>query len=127
MLFVIADDDCGNRDFYQEIMEVFYPNAEIVMATNGREAADKLMELAVQGRIPDLLLTDFDMPNMNGLRLLVFIDEEIPRLCDMPRIMVSGMQDDALRRKIEDRNCLFLSKPCPMRELRAAIRAKTGL
>ena len=44
-----------------------------------------------KGAPVDVLVTDFEMPHMNGLQLLDVVGDDFP---DITRIMVSGVLDD---------------------------------
>ncbi len=84
---------------------------EVVAAANGREALDLYRTEA-----PDLLVSDIDMPEMDGLELLSSIRETDRTL---PAILVSGKGDPAAGRGKRDYR--FLPKPLALAELREQI------
>jgi len=84
------------------------------------EAADGSMALSVVGAGPvDLLVTDYEMPFISGLRLA----EQMRELDDeLPVLMVSGRPDVARKlRSLKGPRTAFMSKPFPVEELVASI------
>lgn len=65
---------------------------DLVEAGDGQEALDKLRLGAI-----DFVLTDWNMPNMNGLALLRSIRTN-PEYRDLPVVLITtrGMQDDVV-------------------------------
>ena len=64
---------------------------EVTVAPDGRQALLRLEEAA-----PDLLITGFMMPGMNGA-LLVKALRDMPRYAALPVLMISGAPESALR------------------------------
>src|SRR5688500_1755310 len=63
----------------------------VTLAADGRQALDRLEEAE-----PDLLVTDFMMPGMNGAHLVTAL-REIPRYATLPVLMISGAPEAAIR------------------------------
>lgn len=59
---------------------------EIVMASNGKEALEKLMNTEMK-KI-DLIITDFNMPELNGIGLIKKV-REVPEYRFVPIIMLT--------------------------------------
>ena len=59
------------------------------MATNGKEAANKLLEMKKE-KLPDIIVSDIMMPEMDGYELYQFLknDEEYKRI---PLIFLSAL------------------------------------
>ncbi len=76
-----AEDDKVTRESMQDILR--YYGHETVSVENGRDALD----IIHQGGI-DLLITDGDMPEMNGFELIARLSAE---RSTMPLLMLSGM------------------------------------
>ena len=87
-------------------------------ATSGAEALDRLA-----GQIePKLVavLSDINMPGMDGLQLLVEIKQRFPLL---PVVMVTAYGDDERRRQAADhRAAEFLTKPVDFEHLKTQLR-----
>ena len=87
-------------------------------ARSGEEALDKLEN----GVRPELIviLSDINMPGMDGLSLLREIKSRRPEL---PVMMVTAYGDDERRRQAEEAGALqFLSKPVDFDTLKAELR-----
>jgi response regulator RpfG family c-di-GMP phosphodiesterase len=81
---------------------------EILTAQNGTEAIE-IIEKKVS---PNLIISDYHMPGMNGIDLLVKIREILP---DATRILLTGAADlDMALNAVNKGNVFrFLVKPCP--------------
>ena len=89
------------------------------------EAADGFAAVARldAGFSPDLLVTDFAMPGMNGIRL---IDEARRRRPELPAIVITGYADANLDKRGLGPETTFLHKPVSDLELASACEALTG-
>jgi len=58
---VLAEDDAG---LSQHISEILSEKYRVLAAPNGKEALD-----LARKHLPDLLVTDLEMPEMNGIEL----------------------------------------------------------
>lgn len=88
-------------------------------AYDGREG----MELIRRER-PDIIITDINMPEMDGLMMIAGLKSEFP---DMQIIILTGYREfEYARRAIELGVSRFLLKPSKMNELEEAIEAVTG-
>lgn len=88
-------------------------------AYDGREG----MELIRRER-PDIIITDINMPEMDGLMMIAGLKSEFP---DMQLIILTGYREfEYARRAIELGVSRFLLKPSKMNELEEAIEAVTG-
>lgn len=101
-LILIVDDEPDLREVVAEILGEL--NADVVQAADGREALEIL-----RARQVDAILSDIDMPQMNGLELL----REAKRLgFELPFVFVTAFGDknnvlEALRLGAID----FIEKP----------------
>lgn len=81
------------------------------------------MELVREKR-PDILITDINMPKMDGLKMIAGLKSEFP---DMQLIILTGYREfEYARRAIELGVSRFLLKPSKMNELEEAIETVTG-
>ena len=87
-------------------------------AASGREALERLAEEIEPALIA--VLSDINMPGMDGLELLAEIKERCP---DLPVLMVAAYDDDDLRRRAAERGAVdFISKPVDFDQLKAQLR-----
>ncbi len=94
---MLADDSATMRRMLQSSMETA-GFQDIVIAHDGQEAFDKLHEMHQQGCLPDILVTDIEMPRMDGLYLTKRIKEN-DNLKHIPVIVFSSLvSDDNLKK-----------------------------
>jgi len=114
---LVVDDDESVRRSLQRILTRAGYEVEAVQT-----AEDALERLA--GRSFDLVLTDLQMPGMNGLQLLAEIKQLAPQL---PVVMITGHADadvviQALRHGVSD----FMPKPYQPEELLTIVARESG-
>jgi len=115
-LLVIEDDD-DIRDNICDILEL--SKYRVISAANGREG----LELAKQ-QTPDLILSDVQMPEMDGYDLLAEIRQD-PRLTIIPFIFLTSLADrQDLRQGMLKGADDYLTKPLNREELLEAISAQ---
>ena len=78
----IVDDDADCLTLTRRFVEIICPGFEVIQFSNGIEALDFLT-----GNQVDLIITDYNMPFLDGLRLTGAV-REIDR--DVPIVMISG-------------------------------------
>jgi len=67
---LIVDDEPGPRMLQKRVLERFFPEYAIYTADNGKIAS----EMIEKDNYP-LVISDFDMPEMNGLELYYWIEK----------------------------------------------------
>jgi CheY-like chemotaxis protein len=108
---LVVDDEAHQRMLYQE--ELSDEGYQIVLARNGMEALEKVLEAA-----PDLIVLDIRMPVMDGLEALGKI---IGKERDIPIIIhsaYSSYKDDFMSWAADD----FVVKSADLTELKRKIR-----
>ncbi len=81
---LIVDDDAGILDMHSQMVRAKYPQHQILTASNGKEALDR-----IKSSRPDLVLLDLMMPEMDGFTVL----EEMQKLENahqVPVIVISA-------------------------------------
>ena len=81
--------------------------------------AEQAMQLLQKDNIFDLIITDYDMPKVNGLVLASFAARLRP---DLPVILVSGRSKVMSATKPAGNICQVLPKPFTKTDLSEAIR-----
>ncbi|MBF0103463.1 MAG: tetratricopeptide repeat protein [Desulfobacterales bacterium] len=109
--FLIVDDQQLVLTLANRILRTNgYKN--IQQAKNGIDALNKLRKQPT-----DILITDWDMPRMNGIELLSTIRKD-PNLCNISVLMVSEeMSDDKILYAIEEGVDAYQEKPFSEQEL----------
>lgn len=106
---LIVDDDSNVALTLQDGLEKL-PNSEIAIASGGEEALRLFQEQPY-----DLLITDYKMPDMDGLTLARHIREQYPRTAV---IMITAYGDDALQGQVNTYVGRVLDKPVRLAEIR---------
>ena len=70
---LIVDDDAVSRGLLSRVMKPYAMDFEIMTAQNGEEAAYLMTEHTI-----DLIISDLEMPAMDGFQLLEYIDKNYP-------------------------------------------------
>jgi len=97
---LLAED---NKDLREDFSELFTLDGyEVYAAADGREAWSILQDHTV-----DIIISDYDMPNMNGYELFQAVRSD-SRLANIPFLMFSGAQTPTFSK---DKNFHFLRKP----------------
>lgn len=118
MRVLLVDDDPRVVEALERVLEAEIDDIDLSTATSGREALDVL-----EGEPFDLLVTDMRMPQMDGAELLERVHERWP---DVVRFVLSGQMDRAAAIRSLPHAHQFLSKPCPVGKMVAAVeRART--
>jgi len=121
---MIADDDEHVRKLFVSYFNTVLPEINIIQAKNGKEAADKLEEIS-QICPPDAILTDFNMPVMNGLELLKFIrNHSDPRIKNLRVVMLTGEVTEKLQEYTNALNCQLFEKPARLAKISSALLEK---
>jgi CheY-like chemotaxis protein len=111
-LVLVVDDDADTREMYAEFLGDC--GFGVVQARDGLAALD-----AVQAVHPDVVVTDAQMPGMDGLELA---RELAASGSPLPVIFITGRTD--LTDAIERGGCAaVLAKPCPPQALAEIVHA----
>ncbi len=101
---LVVDDSLSVRRAVATLLED--QGYDVLLARDGLEAA-KSMEVSR----PDLLVTDLEMPNMNGLELAAHVRSR-PELAQLPVIMITSRSMDKHRRQALAAGVnVYLTKP----------------
>jgi PAS domain S-box-containing protein len=113
---LVIDDDDGMRKGLKQVLE----GEEFSVTTaDGGNAALQLM----QGQLPDLILLDLEMPEMDGAEILRQIRKAWGYI---PVILHTGYPDSNLMaRALESSPFTLLAKPCGALQLMQAVRGLT--
>lgn len=88
---------------------------EIYQATNGKKGLEILKEHSI-----DLMLTDIDMPVMNGLEMLGLIRSDA-NYSEIPTVVMTSRRDTKLLNAIASSGIGYIHKPFSWRMLRKKI------
>jgi diguanylate cyclase (GGDEF)-like protein/PAS domain S-box-containing protein len=108
---VIVDDQPVNRAIYAKIASSIEDDVWTMTFGDPREALEALAGIA-----PDLIITDYKMPGLNGASFIRRVRAE-PALADIPIIVITVFEDKAYRLRALDAGATdFLLSPVDHRE-----------
>ncbi len=110
---LIVEDISVMRQLLADIIKTLGVGT-IYTAVNGKEGYDKYVS-----KLPDIIITDWHMPEMDGLQLVekIRIDPESPHR-NIPIIMISGLNAPARVAKARDTGVTeYLAKPFKVQDL----------
>jgi CheY-like chemotaxis protein len=100
---LVVDDSKLARMVVAGILGRTHPSWRILEASNGEQSLQIL-----GGEAVDIVLIDFNMPDMDGLALAARIRETRP---DLPMALVSANAQDAILEQARKLDIAFLEKP----------------
>ena len=112
---LVVDDSQTMRLFILFNLIKLLPGVKIMEAEHGADAVEKLKQHDM-----DLILTDMNMPEMDGLGLVTAIRQELKK--DTPIIVITTKSEQALRDQ-----CLalgangYITKPLNIRQFRETV------
>jgi DNA-binding response OmpR family regulator len=112
---LVVDDEPLNL----ELMEgVFSKDYEVFKASNGIDAL-----IMVEKTLPDLIILDVMMPNMNGYEFCRHIKRDI-KTRTIPVLMITSLKEEKDKlNAIESGADDFLSKPVDINKLRSRVKS----
>ncbi len=107
---LVVDDDAGALRALARLITARYRGVEVLTAVNGRDAIDTLEHADC-----DLVLTDLQMPGLNGFELMAWILNHRPQIKVLP--MTAYASPEATERLVELGRPEFLTKPIDLEVL----------
>jgi len=105
-IILIVEDDLEIRQLYKKLIDNCQINYRVLEASNGYEAMSKIFT-----EMPSLVITDHDMPLMNGAQLVEAIRKKDRRNI-IPVLVVSAKFDDDVKAKYRQHGVkILIEKP----------------
>lgn len=120
MKILLVEDEAFNLIVLEEMIRIFYPNAELVSAENGQIAYDMLKNDSF-----DLILSDINMPVMDGYGLIKKIKEELSIPTSTIAVTAFAIQGDKEKLLLAGFDN-YVSKPIDMSELEKVLTKYLG-
>ena len=105
---LVVDDEFGIGELLEAVLED--DGHHIVTAMNGRHALERMPEAQ-----PDLVISDFMMPVMDGAALLQAIRAE-PETKDLPFVLMCALPESAIADRVTGYTA-YLKKPFKIAEV----------
>jgi two-component system chemotaxis response regulator CheY len=116
---IIVDDFSGVRSIVKESLT--RRGYEVLEADNAEDALKFF-----NGTQVDLLITDFDMPDMNGAELVTRV-RSLSRYMYTPVIILSGVRKERIEEKIADLNiAAYVQKPFEVKQFYSIVERLAG-
>jgi DNA-binding NtrC family response regulator len=110
---LIVDDEPTVRDALSDVLS--FLGYEVVAKGTGRDALRTFLDDSIS-----LVLTDMDMPEMDGLTLAVHIKDKSP---NTPVVLMTGFHREAVTEKLEGRFVdSIILKPFRLEEIEDTLR-----
>ncbi|AGA90467.1 response regulator containing a CheY-like receiver domain and an HD-GYP domain [Thioflavicoccus mobilis 8321] len=116
-LVVIVDDQSTGRRILEQLVRDLDSNLEVAAFADGPAALE-----CIKARTPDLILTDYVMPEMDGIAFIRCV-RGIPACDDVPLVVVTIVDNKQVRYQALDAGATdFLNRPIDEHECRARCR-----
>ena len=104
---MIVDDDSVSRTLLARVMKPYAKDFEVLTAENGKEAANLMTRKTI-----DLIVSDLEMPEMDGFELLQYIHQNYP---GTPVFIMTAFGSDEIKKRTTDLGALkYFEKPLNM-------------
>lgn len=112
---LLAEDDAATRDLVQRALGL--DGHEVVVTQDGAEALEYLRATAAP---PDMLISDVQMPGVDGIALVEASLKVAPRL---RVLLMSGFADELGRAEhLRSKIARIISKPFTLEQIRTAVK-----
>lgn len=111
---IVVDDEFSIRLVLRRILQEIAPTYDIVVAQHGAGAI-----VQIESRFVPLVITDYQMPDMNGLEIIREIKLRSPNTFV---VLLTGLTDDGVKQQSIDAGADYiLVKPVSVAQLRDVV------
>ena len=114
---LVIDDDIEMRDVLFDLLSL--DGYEVLLAADGSSGLERY-----RNSLPELVITDLQMPNVDGIEVLKELKREYP---DIPILVITGVTDiTVIEEAVEHSANRILKKPFEVDELLTALDELLG-
>ncbi len=95
-MILLVEDNAADAELVKEAMSEIRADLRLEIAGDGEDALRRLAIMTAAGRLPDLLILNFNLPGMSGPEVLVRLRAD-PVLKRIPVIMLTSSNQDSDR------------------------------
>ncbi|MDQ2743807.1 MAG: response regulator transcription factor, partial [Chloroflexota bacterium] len=118
---LLVDDHAVVRQGLQAYLETMEDIVILGEANNGRQALDKVTELEAGGQLPDVVLMDLLMPELDGIAATAALKERWPAIEVVA--LTSFIEEEKVHGALQAGATGYLLKDAAAEEIAVAIRA----
>jgi DNA-binding NtrC family response regulator len=107
---VVVDDEVQITELLKTFIECASKNSNVYTFNNAAEARSFILENSI-----DLLITDYKMPEYNGIQLMEELSPEVKK------VLISGYVSEIAEERLNQLDAIFFEKPVPMKALEKII------
>lgn len=113
---LVGEDDIDDQEMLREIFNENFPSYDLTFMTNGNELLKYAFTLPA-GKLPCLILLDYNMPGLNGSEILKELSLNT-RYSKIPKLIWSTSGADTYKALCIDRGANdYVVKPSTIRDL----------
>jgi DNA-binding response OmpR family regulator len=116
---LLAEDHDDTRDALTMLLEL--QGYDVLPARDGTEALRLAMEAS-----PDVVITDYDMPKLDGAGLARRLRSMASRFGNVPILLLTALSRKMVEHAMEAGADAYISKPVDFQTLEATLRVFTG-
>ena len=108
---MLVEDNPVDVAFTKKVLKFNRLDKDLVIAVDGEEAMNALKRLAMEEKLPNIILLDINLPDISGIELLTKIKKDM-LFGHIPVIMLTGSNiDDDIQRSYDLGASTYLVKP----------------
>jgi CheY-like chemotaxis protein len=116
---LIAEDHADTRDALKLLLEL--QGYDVLAARDGEEALALALEVK-----PDVIITDFDMPRLDGAGLARELRAMSTKFDDVPILVLTALNQTMVERAMEAGANAYIAKPVDFKTLELTLRVFVG-
>lgn len=118
---LLVDDDQDDHFFMKIVIREFNPLIEVKSVYNGVEALAFLTGDEKESFVPDVILTDLNMPILNGIELLAELKKN-KSLKNIPVFIISTSKNEKIEKECLSKGAVkYYLKPISTNDLKSII------